>query len=200
MNVRHLAVIAGVLAVAFATFQQARSANEPKKSSSADDAAAKEFAVRYAQTYLRMAELTLQKAQELNRRVPETLAGALIEKFTHDLEFAKAQLEDVRQSGNSNAFKLWLWRAELNLRSREQLLTAANRANSLKPGFYPPIDLERIQAAIELARLRVERGKSLVDKPPEARLAWQLEMMNEGLNRVDEMVSLSLQNRRIEIF
>src|SRR5689334_690535 len=107
MNVRHLAVIAGVLAIALAAFQQARSANEPKKSSPADDTAAKEIAVRYAQAYLRMAELTLQKAKELNRRVPETLAGALIEKFTHDVEFAKAQLEDVRQSGKTNAFKLW---------------------------------------------------------------------------------------------
>ena len=201
MNLPRLAALSGILAVAAVAFQQARSAAQPvKEARPAKDAAGDDFAVRYARAHLRVAELTLQKAQDMNRRVPQTLAKGIVEQFSDDVEFAKAQVESATRSGTSDTFTLWLRRAELDLVARESRLKSATEANQRVKGAFSPIDLERLRAGIELAKLRVVRAQSLANAPPEAKLQWQIEMISEGLNRIDEMVSLSLQNRLAEFF
>jgi hypothetical protein len=200
MNLRRVAALSALLLLGGVAFHQARSADPPENKPTAPAVADKDFAVRYARAHLRVAELTLQKAREMNRQVAETLSKGIVEQFASDVEFAKAQLAEAERTGTSDAYALWLRRAELDARARKDRLQSATEANRRVPGAYPPIDLERMRAAAELANLRVERGKALANATPEARLAWQLEMINEGLNRVDEMVSLSLQNRLAEFF
>ncbi len=201
MNVRRLAALVGILAITGMALHQARSADEPKgEARPASDAATGDFAARYAQAQLRLAELRLRKAQSMNRRVPQTLARGIIELFADDVEFAKAQVKAARGSGGADSFSLWLARTELDMRDREEQLRIATEANARVPGAFPPIDLERMRAAIELAGLRVERGRSLAGASPEAKLQWQLELTVEELSRVNQMVSLSLQNRLGEFF
>jgi len=200
MKLPRLVVLAGIVALAGVALHQARSADEPEKKSPPAPATDTNFAVRYAEAHLLVAELTLKKAQDMNRQVPQTLARGIIDQFSDDVEFAKAQLEDAKNTGAIDAFGLWLRRAELALKMREERLNTAMEANRRVPGAYRPVDLDRMRAAIEMARLRVERGRALADAPHIAKLDWQLEMINEGLNRVEEMVSLSIQNRLAEFF
>ncbi len=201
MNVRRIAAIAGILVVTVVAFQPARSADPPaKQSGSSAKGDTSDFAVRYAQANLRLAELRLEKAREMNRKVARTLAQGIVELFANDVEFARAQLKAAQSGGTADSFALWLHRAELELEDREQQLQVAKNANERVPNAFPPIDMARIEAAIELARLRVERGRELAEASPQEKLAWQLEMMNEGLNRVDIMVSLAIQNRLAEFF
>jgi hypothetical protein len=195
MNPSRIALIAGMLAIAGAALYQAGSAAQQEKDGTKGD-----FAVRYARAQLRLAELTLQKAQEMNQKIPETLAAGTVEQFSDDVAFAKAQLESAMRGGSNDPFDAWLRRAEIDLRAAEARLQRAVEANKLVRGAYGPTDLERMRANIELARLRVERGQALAKGPADARLSWQIEMMNEGLNRVDEMVTLSIQNRIAEFF
>ncbi len=200
MNLRQIAAAAAMLAIAGLALHQAHSADPAEKDSAQLKQASDDFAIRYAKAQLRLAELRLAKAQEMNRRVARTLAKGVVEQFANDVTFAKAQLEAAQGSGKSDSFSFWVRRAELELADRQEQLRIANAANQRVPGAYQPIDLDRMQAAIELAGLRVERAKELADAPEEAKLVWQLEIIAEELNRVDEMVTLSLQNRLSEFF
>jgi hypothetical protein len=201
MNVRRLLALAGILAVAGAAWHQAHSADEPKTDPpAASDAASGDFATRYAQAQLRLAELRLRKAQDMNRRIPQTLAKGVIEQFSDDVAFAKAQIKAAQGSGRADSYSLWLARMELDLRDREEQLRVAVDANKRIGGAFSPIDLERMRAAIDLAGLRVERGRALAGASPDEKLQWQLEMTVEQINRINEMVTLSLQNRLGEFF
>ncbi|MGD9719940.1 MAG: hypothetical protein AB7O59_01850 [Pirellulales bacterium] len=199
MNLQRLAAAAGILALLAMAFQQARSADPPAEPSSSAKPAS-DFAIRYAQANLRLAELKLQKAVDMNRRVPRTLANNVIEQFNNDVALAKDQVKAAQQNDSGDVFGLWLQRAEMDLKKREEQLQAATTTNRREAGTYTALDLDRRRAAVELARLRVEHGRSLSNASPEEKLAWQLEMMSEGLNRVDQMISLTLQNRLAEFF
>src|SRR5262245_12216092 len=92
MNLRRVAATAGILAILAVAFQQARSADPPAEPSATSKISG-DFAVRYAQANLRLAELKLQKAQDMNRRVPRTLANNVIEQFSLEVALAKDQLK-----------------------------------------------------------------------------------------------------------
>ncbi len=136
----------------------------------------------------------------MNRRVARTLAKGVIEQFADDVKFAKSQVEAAQRSGKSDGFTFWVNRAALELEDREEALQIAVQANERVPGAYRDIDLDRLRASAELAKLRVERSKELENASEGAKLLWQLSIMTEEINRVDEMVSLSLQNRLSEFF
>jgi hypothetical protein len=199
MNVRHLAAVAAVVVLAGLALHQARSA-DPAQQDAQLEQASRDFALRYAKARLRMAELRLAKAEDMNRRVARTLANGVVEQFADDVAFAKAQVESLQNDGKVSTFGFWQRRAELELAERQEQLRIATSANERVPGAYQPIDLDRKRAAIELASLRVERAKQLANAPQETQLVWELQIMAEELNRVDEMVSLSLQNRLSEFF
>jgi hypothetical protein len=200
MKVRHLAAVVAMLAVVGVAMHQARSADSDNKDEAALKEASNDFAVRYAKAQLRLAELRLAKAQEMNRRVARTLAKGVIEQFADDVKFAKSQLEAAQSSGKSDGFTFWVNRAQLELEDREEALQVAVQANERVPGAFRDIDLDRLRAAVELAKLRVERSKELENASEGAKLMWQLSIMAEEINRVDEMVSLALQNRLSEFF
>jgi hypothetical protein len=143
MNVSRFALAAGVMAIAVAALYQAGTAAQQEKAAAKND-----FAVRYARAQLRLAELTLQKAQEMNQKIPETLATGTVEQFADDVAFAKAQLESAMRGGSNDPFDAWLRRAEIDLRSAEARLQRAADANRLVRGAYGPTDLERMRANI----------------------------------------------------
>jgi hypothetical protein len=199
MNLRHLAAAAAVFVLVGFALHQARSA-DPAQQDTQLKQAGNDFALRYAKAQLRLAELRLAKAEDMNRRVARTLAKGVVEQFADDVAFAKAQLAAAQNNEKHGSFNFWLRRAELELSDRQEQLRIATSANERVPNAYQPIDLDRMRASIELASLRVERAKQLEDAPEDAKLVWQLEIMAEELNRVDEMVTLSLQNRLSEFF
>ncbi len=201
MNLRRWAILAGVLAIASLALHQAQSAGQQEKSAPATDGKTDDFAVRYAKVQLRVAELKLLKAQEMNRRVAETISKDVIQMFSDDVAVAKGALAAAQKDGAiGGAYDLWMRRAEQDLVWRQTRLRRATEANRRVPDAYGPLDMDRMNTAIELAKLRVERGQSLAKGSAEDRLGWQLEMISEGLNRVDEMVTLAMQNRIADFF
>jgi hypothetical protein len=151
--------------------------------------------VRRARAQLRLAELTLQKAQEINRKVPRTLAESVIALFTDDVDFAKAHLQHVTSADEVDSFKDCLTRAELVLRAAEVKLKKATRANQTSPGVIDNIDIERMRLGVEVASLQLERGKSLASASPEARLEWEFEVLSDSMARVAQQVVVISQNR-----
>jgi hypothetical protein len=158
------------------------------------------FAVRYAKLQLRLAELTLQKAREMNRRMPQTLAPGMVEQFADDVDFAKKQVEYASQHGEVDSFNVWIHQAEIDVRVQESRLKRIQNAARISKEAAQPIDIERVKLSLDIAKLRAERGKSLVSASPDERLRWQIEMISEQMRRLDNMVTLSLQNRLSEFF
>lgn len=205
MNLRKSAAWAGVLLLAALVLHRSGTAAPPESAATEKDKPARDssqdsLAERYARAQLRYAELTLKKAQDMNRKVPQTLVPTMIKLFADDVDYAKMQVENASRSDHFDSFQGWLNRSQIELRSAEAKLKRLIDANRIVPNTWGPIDVERAKLNIELARLRVERGKSLADASSEIKLGWQMEMLSEGLNKLYEMTSLSVQNRLSEFF
>ena len=220
MNLRRLLPCLSMVALALSAWlhpglvqvgsaqQAAAEASEPKapggkaadRKAAEKDSGQDSFAVRYAKLQLRLAELTLQKAREMNRRMPQTLAPGMVEQFSDDVDFAKKQVEYATQHGEVDSFNVWIHQAEIDVRIQESRLKRIQNAARISKEAAQPIDIERVRLSLDIARLRAERGRSLVSASPDERLRWQMEMISEQMRRLDNMVTLSLQNRLSEFF
>jgi hypothetical protein len=190
MNFRRVLAVAGVLAACGVLIYHRGSA-----APATDGKPQGSLPVRYARAELRLAELTLQKAQEMNRKVPGTLIAGLMAQFAEDVEFAKLRLQNAQKTGGGDALEECLQRAELARRLAEGRLKKAVEANKRAPSVVDANELERLRLRLEIAELRLERGKSLVDATADAKLQWQLDMLNDDLARVAEQTYLLGQNR-----
>ena len=214
MNVRPLAAVVALTAVLAAMWGagtlapaapdgQAKQADkkadkktEKQADKKADKHADKEpIAVRYAEARLRLAELTLKKSQDLNKRVPLTIPNPLMSQFTDDVTFAKSRLEAAKRNSPADAFQIWIERAEVEQRTAEAKLKQVLDTERAVPGTFSTVDLDRFRVGVEMAKLQVERGRSLVDAPSEAKLHWQMEMIGDSLVRLREQIWLISQNR-----
>jgi len=190
MKLSQTAVALGFLVIVAALSYQAGSAAQ------ATDKAAKEsLETRCARAQLRLAELALEKAQALNRKVPGTLTGATVARIADDVEYAKLQLQNVLKSGGFDSFQACLDRAEMSLKLADSRYKTARDANQRSPGVLQPLDLERWQLAAELARMRLEHGRSLATASPQAKLEFQLDLMSDELSQVKQQTYLLGQNR-----
>jgi Tfp pilus assembly protein PilX len=192
---QRILVILGLVMLASVVGYRAGAAAQPSKANDKDS-----LPVRYAQAQLRLAELTLQKAQALNHRMPNTITPGMIGLFSDDVEFAKAQLQAVKSTGKLDSFQGLLRRAELGLRSAEQNLKKTIEADKLMPGTFDATDVERLKINVELARVRLERGKALANADPQAKLQWQVELLNDDVARLKEQQAMIVQNRLSEFF
>jgi hypothetical protein len=151
--------------------------------------------VRSARAKLRLAELSLQKAQEANRKVAGTLTTGLIAQYADDVELARLQLQNATRPEGRDAHRAYLLRAELVRHAADAQLKRATEANGRARGVVSANELERLRLDAEIAQLRVERGQSLIDAPPDAKLQWQVDLLNDELARVKEQTYLLGQNR-----
>ena len=190
MNIRRLVTAAGVLAIFGLSLYHSGSI-----APAAVDARQDSVAARYARAQLRLAELTLQKAQTMNQKVAGTLVGSMVSQLADDVEFAKLQVQATTRSGEVDPLQACMQRAELSLHLAEARLKRATEANQRVPGTVQPIDLERLRLGVEVAQLRLESGRSIADATPNAKLQWQIDMLNEELSLIKQKTYLLGQNR-----
>src|SRR5262249_17273017 len=132
------------------------------------DAKGDSQALRCAQARLRLAELTLQKVNEINRKVPLTLSEAVTPHMNDKGKLAKTHLQTVMDTGSADPFRDALAFCEVALRNAESKLKKAQRANQVSPGTIDTIDIDRMRLGVEIATLQLEHGKSLASASAEA--------------------------------
>ena len=59
-------------------------------------------------------------------------------------------------------------------------------ANQRAPGSFEALDIERFRLRAEVTRLQLERGQLLAHASREAQLAWQLELVNNEVQKLKE--------------
>lgn len=155
--------------------------------------------VRYAQAEVALAEANLNKVRGMNERVPGAVSGDVVRAYELDLEVAKLQLQ-VASGGPEKQFDVWLARAEAAAKYAQSRSRGALAANARVKGAVDPSEVERLQASAELASLEVERGHAVAKGTPEAKLAWQLDLLNGQLHRVMEELRQTVPSSRVYLY
>jgi len=155
--------------------------------------------VRYARAQVALAEANLKKVSSMNQRVAGAVSGDVVRAYELDLEVAKLQLQ-VAQGGPESQFDIWLARAEAGEKYAQTLWRGATAANQHAAGAVDPNEVERLRLSAELAKLEVERGHALVHATPEAKLAWQLDLLNGQLHQVMEELRQTVPSSRVYLY
>jgi hypothetical protein len=189
MNVRRLAALVGTVAICGVLAYRAGSP------APAAEAKQESFGVRYARAQLGLAEATLRKAQDMNRKIAETIPTAMVAQFTDEVEAAKAQLQSAQRGDDDATFDGWVRQAEFTAQAAETRLKNATQIERRAPGTFVPMDIERFRFSAEIAKLQFERGRSLAKAPLEAKLQWQVDMLHDEMAGLKSRTSIIGQNR-----
>jgi hypothetical protein len=190
MNARRLACAVIILAIGVALGRTAGSA------AGDDDKNQKEsLAAQCAQAQLKLAEMNLQWAQEMNKKVPGTLIGGMMMQFAEEVEMTKAKLQTAKASMVGDPYQAAIERMKLALRSAEARAKTALQTYERAPTIVTKNDVERTRQAAVVADLQLQHGLTLADAPPHDKLQWQLEVIGHDLDQVRLYTYLLGQNR-----
>lgn len=143
--------------------------------------------VRYARMKLQLAQANLEKVQRMNQRVSGAVPAEVIREYLQDVAVARARLQ-AAAGGGGNPFQAWMSRAEAAAQSAELQWNNALAINRRTPGTVETIDVERLRLRSEVARLDLERGQALLDASPEAQRQWQVDFLENEVQRLNEEV------------
>jgi hypothetical protein len=142
--------------------------------------------VRYAQAQLHLAEANLKRVEQMNQSSANTVPSSVVADYRHEVQVAQARLEQATKGTAATAFQVWLERADAERRSAETNWRNATAVNRRIPGTYKPLDLERLRLRAQVAALQLERGQALASAGREAQLQWQVDLLDNQVQRLKE--------------
>ena len=142
--------------------------------------------VRYARAQMQLAEANLNRVEQSNKRVARSVPSSVVAEYQHDVQVAKTRLEQATAGRAASEFQVWLQRAEAERRTAETTWKNATAVNDRVPGTFEPLDIERFRLRAEVAKLQLERGQTLVDSGREAQLQWEIDMLDNQVQRLKE--------------
>jgi hypothetical protein len=142
--------------------------------------------VRYARAQVQLAEANLSRVEQSNKQLARAVPSSIVAEYLHDVQVAKTRLEQAIVGQSASEFQVWLQRAEAELKTAETTWKNATTVNRRVPGTFVPLDVERFRLRAEVAKLQLERGRSLVDSGREAQLQWKIDMLDNQVQRLKE--------------
>jgi hypothetical protein len=142
--------------------------------------------VRYARAQVQLAEANLKRVEQSNQQFERTVPKSVVAEYQHDLLVAKSRLVRVSSGKAGGEFQVWLQRGEAERAAAETAWETAKAANSSVKGTFGPIDMERFRLRAEVAKLQMERGQELVNGAREAQLQWEIDMLDNRVQRLTE--------------
>jgi hypothetical protein len=149
--------------------------------------------VRYARAQLQLAEANLNRVEQSNKRMARSVPSSVVAEYQHDVQVAKTRLEQATAGRTTSEFQVWLRRAEAERTAAETTWNKATAANESVPGTFEPLDVERFRLRAEVAKLQLERGQTLIDSGREAQLQWEIDMLDNQVQRLKEESRQSTQ-------
>jgi hypothetical protein len=135
---------------------------------------------------MQLAEANLNRVEQSNKRLARSVPSSIVGEYQHDVQVAKTRLEQATAGRAASEFQIWLQRAEAERRSAETAWKSATAANGSVPGTVEPLDVERFRLRAEVARLQFERGQTLVNSGREAQLQWEIDMLDNQVQRLKQ--------------
>jgi hypothetical protein len=151
--------------------------------------------LQYARAKLQLAETNLKRVEQINRRMPRSVPSSDVDEFKNDVREAQQQVSEATAGRESGEFGVWLRRAQSDMQSattRWKNAVAANerlRNSKSAKEIFDALDVERFRLRAEVTRLQWERGKTLVGAARDVQLAWQVELLNNEIDRLKEDAS-----------
>ena len=153
------------------------------------DIVAESVEVRYARAQVQLAETNLKRFEQSNKLMPRSVPSSVVAEYQHDVHVAKTRLKQAMANHGANDFQVWLRRAEVEQRAAELTWTNATAVNARAPGTFHPLDVERFRLRAEVAKLQLERGQMLVDSDHEAQLQWEIDLLDNQVQRLKDETS-----------
>lgn len=139
--------------------------------------------VRYARTYVSLAKLDLQIANDFNKRVPDTLPPAIMLVIEEHVALAELWLkQEEAEAGGKPPADIAVKMAEIRLKAAE--LNYAQFQEADRISRQSPQKLERLRLKVELARLNVAGAKELDASSPVQLLEFELERLREEVSEM----------------
>jgi len=159
---------------------------QPAETPAPSDTASESANVRYARAQLQLAEANLNRVEQINKRVARAVPSSVVAEYQLDVKVAKTRLEQATAGGAVGEFQVWLQRAEAERKTAETNWKNATEVNKRVPGTYDPLDVERFRLRAEVAKLQLERGQALVDSGREAQVQWEIDLLDNQIQRLKE--------------
>ncbi len=153
--------------------------------------------VRYARAALRLAQVTLQEANEANQRMPKTVPETDVSRLDQNARLAELQLKAALDPSIHGFHGENLLLAESAIKVAEADYQKALQANKKFPGAVGKSKLERLRLEVEVSRLHLEREKTLGEDTASrmTELHWQLEQLRDEVlhlrSRVEQLSELN---------
>jgi hypothetical protein len=107
---------------------------------------------------------------------------------------AKARLEQATSGQAANEFQVWLRRAAAEQKSAETAFSSATAANKSAPGTFAALDIERFRLRAAVAKVQLERGAALANAGHEIQMQWQIDLLDNQVQRLKEESRQSIAN------
>jgi len=111
---------------------------------------------RYAAARLRLAELKVARAEDLNRRMPGLLTQTDMRRLRNRVVLLGDQLEATRRLPHGNAVDEQEAAARVRVRIAAEDLEAAQAVRARNPAVVSDNELQQLEVKCEIARLRLE--------------------------------------------
>lgn len=153
--------------------------------------AAGDLQMQYAKAKLQLAQTNLRRIEELNRKLQRSVPAATVAEYQGDVAEAQQQV-DAASIPDGGEFGVWLRRAQSEMHiaaTRWKNAVAANqslKASKNAKEMFGTLDVERFRLRAEVNRLQWERGRTLIAASKGAQLAWQIELLNNQVDRLRE--------------
>jgi hypothetical protein len=142
--------------------------------------------VRYARAQLKLAEANLNRVEQSNKQVERAVPSSIVAEYQRDVEVAKTRLAGATADHSPGEFQVWLERADAERRAAETTWKSATSANASVPATFSPLDIKRYRLRAEVAKLQLERGQKLANSSRESQLQWELEVLDNQVQRLKE--------------
>jgi hypothetical protein len=199
MRNRRWAFVAGLLACGWLAAQIATpSAAQQKSEASESDKAAQKAAekkkeqeldVKYAKAYLKLVEATLEKYEDTNRRLPNTIRPSVIQAIQEGVREARERLQLAQRDDVSDS-EIYVSGAESDLRTAEESLRKAEAANIQFSGTISDAEIARLKADVELSKIRAEKARHLASESALSNVRYELEQLREDVQELRMFVAL----------
>ena len=133
--------------------------------------------VRYARTYLALAKLDVQIADDRNKQFPNTLPPGIMVVLEQRVALAEQWLKAAQPDSDSKPGDIAVRIAEIYLKTAEAGYSQAERVNRVSP--MSPRALERARLKIDLAKGALATAKELDASSPDALLQFEIDRLRE---------------------
>jgi len=164
-------------------------AQVPESHDTRVDARPEDIRIRYARANLHLTEVELQIALTGNKRISNLYTARTVQRLRNNVAHAQEMLRYEAERGDVGLHKLHLRESEGELAVAQSELKSAIAVNRQQPGSINNLEIERLRAAKEVARLALEKARERAAmQTPMVHMQYQIDRMQSELSRMHVLI------------